>query len=327
MIKLLKILGALVGVVVLGVVGFALFIHFRGIPTYEVPQVEFTAVPTPENLARGRKLTETLCASCHRNSTTHTLAGGPMRDAPAVFGKLYTPNITRDPVAGIGEWTDAELLVLLRTGIKRDGSYAPPYMAKLPNMADSDLEAIIAFLKSDDPLVAADPTPNEISQPSFLVKFLSTIAWKPLPMPSERITLPDSTDQLAMGRYLAHNLECFSCHSADFKSNDFMEPEKSLGYFGGGNRTLDLAGNIILTTNLTPDPETGIGSWDEARFIAALKTGQMQGEQALRYPMLPYSALEDWEAAAIFAYLKTVPPLKNKVPRTGLDPEPVAATK
>lgn len=323
----LKILGALVGVVVLAIGGFAAFIHFRGIPAYEVPQVDFTAMPTPENLERGRKLTETLCAGCHRNSTTHTLAGGPMRDAPAVFGKLYTPNITQDPEVGIGQWTDAELLVLLRTGIKRDGRYAPPYMAKLPNMADSDLEAIIAFLRSDHPLVAPDPTPDEPGQPSFLVKFLSTIAWKPLPMPSAPISLPDSTDQLALGRYLAHNLECFSCHSADFKSNDFLNPEQSLGYFGGGNRTLDLQGNIILTTNLTPDPETGIGLWDEARFVTALKTGQMEGEPPLRYPMLPYAALDDSEAAAIFAYLKTVPALRNPVGRTGIDPDPVNTTE
>ena len=38
--------------------------------------------------------------------------------------------------------------------------YAPPYMAKLPNLADKDMNAIISFLRSDHPLVAADPTPG-----------------------------------------------------------------------------------------------------------------------------------------------------------------------
>lgn len=320
MLKVLKWAGLLVGVVVLGIAGAALFVHLRGIPSYPVPQVEFTAMPTPENLARGRKLAVTLCAGCHMNPVTHTLAGGPMKDAPAIFGSLYTSNITQDPLAGIGEWSDAELLVLLRTGIKRDGSYVPPYMVKLPNMADSDLEAIIAFLRSDDPLVMADPTPDQPSQVSFLVKFLSTIAWKPFDMPAATISLPDSTDQLAMGKYLAHNLDCFSCHSADFKSNDYLVPEKSLGYFGGGNRTLGATGDIVHSTNLTPDPETGLGSWTEARFVTALKTGLMEGEEPLRYPMQPYVELTDAEAAAIFAYLRTVPALKNPVPRTDLDP-------
>lgn len=242
-----------------------------------------------------------------------------MYDAPPEFGEIYSPNITQDKKHGIGEWTDAELLYLLRTGIKRDGKYAPPYMAKLPTMADEDINALIAFLRSDDPLVAANSTPDQPSQPSFLTKLLCKVAWKPFPMPTSPIELPDTTNTLALGKYLAHNLDCFSCHSADFKTNDFMNPEMSEGYFGGGNKTLNLEGQIILTSNLTPDSETGIGQWDEAAFIKAVKFGLKEGEHPLQYPMVPYAMLSNTEVSAIYQYLKTIPAIVNKVERLPLE--------
>ena len=64
-------------------------------------------------------------------------------DAPKEFGEIYAPNITKDTQYGIGGWTDAEIMYLLRTGIKRDGSYVPPYMAKLPMLSDEDMASII----------------------------------------------------------------------------------------------------------------------------------------------------------------------------------------
>ena len=72
----------------------------------------------------------------------------------------------------------------------------------------------------------------------------------------------------------------------------------------------------MLTSNLTPHPETGIGSWTEAQFVKAVKYGIKDGEPALQYPMTPYTRLSDKEAAAIFHYLKTVPPIDNKIARS-----------
>jgi hypothetical protein len=135
-------------------------------------------------------------------------------------------------------------------------------------------------------------------------------------MPKEAIPLPIENDPVELGKYLAHNLDCFSCHSADFKTNDFLNPELSDGYFGGGNKPLNLQGRVMLTSNLTPDKETGIGNWNKEDFVNALKYGQIKGEKALTYPMLPYSQLTDAEAGAIFEYLQTIPPIKNKVERS-----------
>lgn len=310
--KVFKVLGGLILGLLTIVLLASLFISLRGIPSYDVAEIEFIADPSPEALERGMKLTMTLCANCHMNKKTGELTGTQMYDAPKEFGTIYSPNITQDERFGIGEWTDGELLRLLRTGIKRDGKYAPPYMAKLPNMSDDDINAIIAFLRSDHELVKARPVADRESEPSFLTKFLCTVEMKPFPMPDGPIAHPDTNDAIAYGRYLAVNLECFSCHSADFKTNDYLEPENSIGYFGGGNPTLDLEGNVIHTPNLTPDKESGIGRWTKVGFVEAVKYGQVEGRNALQYPMTPFVHLSDTEVEAIYSYLMTIPPIKNE---------------
>ncbi|SHF25483.1 Cytochrome c [Arenibacter palladensis] len=314
--KVFKIVGIGLGVIVLLIAIALIFISASEIPSYEVEKVDFKVKSSPEAIARGEKLAVMLCASCHINHQTNKLTGQKMMDAPPEFGEIYSQNITQDKTYGIGDWTDGELVYLLRTGIKRDGKYSPPYMAKLPHMADEDINAIISFLRSDHPMVNADPTPDIPPMPSLLTKLLCRVAFKPLPMPTEAIPLPNENDPVELGKYLAHNLDCFACHSADFKTNDLLNPELSEGYFAGGNKPLDLQGRVMLTSNLTPDKETGIGNWSKEDFINALKYGQKKGEKALTYPMLPYPQLTDAEAGAIFEYLQTIPSIKNKVERS-----------
>ncbi|MEQ8219189.1 MAG: c-type cytochrome [Arenibacter sp.] len=314
--KGLKILGVSIGLIVLLLGITVIFIGANDIPSYKVEKIDFKVNSSPVAIARGEKLAVMLCASCHLNHRTNKLTGQKMMDAPPEFGEIYSQNITQDKTYGIGDWTDGELVYLLRTGIKRDGKYSPPYMAKLPHMADQDINAIISFLRSDHPMVKADPTPDVPPKPSLLTKILCRVAFKPLPMPTQAIPLPNADDSVELGKYLAHNLDCFSCHSADFKTNDFLNPELSDGYFGGGNKPLNLQGRVMLTSNLTPDKETGIGNWNKEDFVNALKYGQIKGEKALTYPMLPYSQLTDAEAGAIFEYLQTIPPIKNKVERS-----------
>jgi mono/diheme cytochrome c family protein len=317
--KFFKYLLIIVGIiVVIGLAGFS-FIGIRGIPKYEVKKVDFAVKSTPESVERGKKIVLLLCADCHKNNQTGKLTGQLLTSVPKEFGTAYSQNITKDKTYGIGGWTDGELVYLLRTGIKRDGQYAPPYMAKLPHLADEDMNAVISFLRSDDSLVAASATPDRPCEPSFLMKFLCSVAFKPFKMTEHKIDMPDSNNAVEFGKYLVFNLECFVCHSADFKTDNWGEPEQSKGYMGGGNKPLSREGKVILTQNLTPDNVTGIGTWTEARFVNALKYGTMENDRALRNPMQPYIYLTDKEAKAIYAYLKTVPPIINKVPRSPFD--------
>jgi mono/diheme cytochrome c family protein len=302
-------------IVIIALAGFS-FIEARGIPSYETKKVDFVLKSTPESVERGKKIALLLCAGCHRNNQTGKLTGMRLTGVPKEFGPAYSQNITQDKTYGIGSWTDGEIVYLLRTGIKRDGKYSPPYMAKLPHLADEDMNAILSFLHSNDPLVTASATPDQPCDPSFLTKFLCMVAFKPFKMPDHKIEMPDSNNAVALGKYLVYNLECFTCHSADFKTDNWEEPELSKGYLGGGNKPLSREGKIILSQNLTPDKETGIGNWTEERFINAVKYGTMENDKALRDPMQPFIYLTDKEAKAIYAYLKTVPPLTNKVPRS-----------
>lgn len=314
--KILKIIGIGVAILISVVAVFLLYVAVTDIPSYEIKTIDYTAKITPEAIERGKKLTIMLCANCHMDNETRKLTGKRMLDAPPEFGDIYSQNITQDKQYGIGNWTDGELVYLLRTGIKKNGQYSPPYMAKLPNMADEDINAIIAFLKSDDPLVAANAVPDTPTQPSFLTKLLCRVAFKPFPMPDKKIDMPNPNNAVELGKYLAHNLDCFSCHSSDFKTNNYLNPTLSEGYFAGGNKPLDEEGRVMLTQNLTSDKETGIGNWAKADFINAVKYGIKKGENALRYPMVPYTQLTDEEAGAIYEYLQTIPPIKNKVERS-----------
>jgi len=217
-----------------------------------------------------------------------------MEDVPAQFGSIYAPNITQDTSAGVGSWTDADLVYLLRTGVQRDGRYEPPYMIKLPHAADDDISAIVAFLRSGDPMVKALSVRSHPSEPSFLVKLLSHFVFKPLPYPSHAITAPERTNRVAYGRYLADGLlDCYGCHSADFQTNDPLQPARSKDFYGGGNAFRGADGANIQSSNITPELSTGIGSWSEVQFVKALRRGFRPDGSAVRYPMPLYTDLDD----------------------------------
>jgi len=81
---------------------------------------------------------------------------------------------------------------------------------------------------------------------------------------------------------------------------------------------------VSFTANLTPDPETGLGGWTPEMFIQALRTGKHQGKGRPILPPMPYpwiSQLTDSDLRAVFAYLRSIPAISNKVPAP-IDAEP-----
>ncbi|MEO6668816.1 MAG: c-type cytochrome [Ferruginibacter sp.] len=315
--KFLKVLLIIIVIFIVFAGIFASYVSMRNIPKYAVKKIDTKVESTPARIERGTKLASMLCRGCHYDNDTKKFTGRALSEAPQ-FGKIFTANITNHPIAGIGKWTDGDLIYLIRTGLKPDGQYIPPYMPKLIHISDEDLFSIIAFLRSDNDWVKADPTPSVKSKPSFLTKFLVTIgAMKPFDYPTTAIPDPDTTDAVKWGKYIAlYQYECFACHSKDFAKNDYFVPEKSPGYFGGGNKMYTMEGKEIYSLNITMHKTNGIGTWTEDQFVAAVKSGlRPDGSPALRYPMQPYSNLTDQEVKAIYAYLKTVPALDNKVER------------
>jgi mono/diheme cytochrome c family protein len=294
--------------------GGALYVQSAGIPTYTPGRVEFAVDVTPDRVARGKRTTVMLCAGCHKDPRTGALTGSLMADAPPQFGVIYSQNITQDREYGIGDWTDAELAYLIRTGIGRDGRYTPPWMLKLPLLADEDLKDVIAFLRSQDPLVRPAHVEDRPPQPSFLTKLLTRTVFKPLPYPAGPIVAPPVSDRVTYGRYLmVAKLDCYGCHSRDFATVDALVPEASQGFLGGGNGMRDREGHVVYTANLTPDA-TGLGGWSEEDFRRTLKLGLRPDGRPLRSPMTAVADLTDEEISAMWAYLRTVPAIVNAVP-------------
>lgn len=314
--KVLKISAYAIGFILLLLGIFALYVNFAPAPVYDPPTIpDLKVEATPERVAQGAKLASMLCIVCHIG-TDGKLSGNLMPDVPKEFGKFYSKNITQHPERGIGNWTDGEIAYFLRTGLRKDGSYAPPGMIKMPLAADEDIISIIAWLRSADPRVQASDHIPGVSQYTFLAKALTKFVFKPYPYPSQPVPLPDTTQQIAWGKYLANNVYgCFGCHSESFQTTNDLEPEKSGGYYGGGNPLLDMDGHLMPSANITPDPETGIGSWNQEQFLQAVKYGKRPDGSLLRYPMQPHTPLSDNEVNAMYAFLKTVPPIKNAVVR------------
>ncbi|MBW3129324.1 c-type cytochrome [Hymenobacter profundi] len=318
--KIVKIGGAVLLVILVAVLGLVVWVQVYGVPTYEVPTSQLpppVVAATPIQVDLGEKLVTASCADCHLNRQTNSLSGHQLLDIPKEFGAVYSANITQDKTHGIGNWTDAEVVTLLRTGIGRDGRYRL-IMPHFVHMSDEDMSSMLAFLHSGSPWVKPAPTPTPAQQPSFLLKALANTVMKPTPLPTRSIAPPKPTETIAYGRYLVvGRYQCFECHSKDFKTNNAEHPEQSEGYLGGGNQLVTLQGQSIYSRNITADPETGIGTWTEAQFGQAMRYG-MAPSGPIQNPMPKYSRLTEEEVHALYAYLQSVPKIKNATAEDGV---------
>ena len=311
--KTLKILGITLASIFALILIFAAIIAFKPLPDYSnVPITDIQVEITPEKVMKGAQIAASSCNHCHM-SENKLLEGKLVVDDTSALGAIFAPNITQHPEAGIKNYSDGELYRLLRTGVKKNGQLALPMMLRSSTIADEDLYAIIAFLKSDNSLVQPSEKKQATFTHNFLTRFLYTVAFKPLDYPSDPVEIPDMENAVAYGKYLVDgSLICFDCHSKSFETNDWVNPSQSEGYLAGGNPVyLPEMKEPVYSTNITMDKETGIGNWTEDEFITAIKTGRRPDGRVLSYPMLPYSFLDTTEILAIYSYLKTVPAISQ----------------
>ncbi|MBP6184303.1 MAG: cytochrome c [Saprospiraceae bacterium] len=304
--KLLKYLGILLLVIILGLGLLSGWVLFTPLPTHEVKPISIDLPSDSMSMATGQKIVESVCAYCHMGADGK-LSGKLFSPESEGFGERFSSNITSHPTLGIGRYSDGELAYLLRTGIKRDGQYAGPYMV-FPKYSDADIAAVIAYLRSDAPSLAPSDAQHDGSY-SFLAKALFK-AGILKPIPFEARTAPSMSDTLAFGEYLATvRYECYGCHSAGFEYNDPLNPEKSKGFFAGGNAVSDPKFNHVISRNITPHPEQGIGKWTKEQFELAARGGVRPDGRILSDAMPRLTRLDPYELDAIWAYLQTVPAL------------------
>jgi len=148
------------------------------------------------------------------------------------------------------------------------------------------------------------------------------------------------------GRYLVTFGGCNDCHTPWVLGENGPEPDMTrmlsghpaqmkvppapqlaepwVGSVAATNTAWSGPWGVSFTRNLTPDKETGLGTWTEQEFIATLRHGRSRGIGRELLPPMPwpaYGKANDEDLAAIFAYLRTIPAISNRVP----DPLPPTA--
>ena len=303
---------------------FLLIIAIISIATFTIiscKQTIHTADPQPlklsaheANIKNGQKLALSICGPCHFEANNGTFSGKKMEDVPKMLGTIVASDITKNSARGIGKYYSMEeMSFLIRTGIMKNGHYSP-FMAR-PNISDADLMDIYAFLTSEDPMVQTGDPQTIFTEYSGMAKAVIG-KMKPQPYQSHIEKGPSPEDKVAYGKYLVDVIGCYDCHSGNINKVDRINIENSNGFFGGGSKFRGMDGKAIHAANLTPDEATGIAHWSEKDFVKAIREGITPEKRILKYPMPIYNALSEEDAAAIYAYLRTIAPIKKKVKRS-----------
>ncbi len=261
-------------------------------------------------LERGAYLVNVVgaCGNCHSpvdangNRSGPALSGGPALLSPAF--EAYAPNITSDPRTGIGTWSEDQIVTALREGRTPDGHVLRPPMP-VPlyrSISDDDVHAIAAYLKM--------LPPTERETPVSTYRAPMPASYGP---PVGPIAEPPHDDLVAYGAYLAKLGHCMQCHTpvgADGK-RDFANR------LGAGGLSVDISWGSRVAANITPDPETGIGSWTDKQVIAALShgTGKDGAPLSSIMPWPYFQAMRPEDLNAIVAWLRTLKPVSNAVVR------------
>ena len=128
----------------------------------------------------------------------------------------------------------------------------------------------------------------------------------------------------ARGKYLVGIMDCTGCHSTGALTG---KPEAAK-FLAGSEIGFQIPGlGIFYPPNLTPDVQTGLGTWSEQDIATALRTGVRPDgrELAPAMPWRSYASLSDADVQAVAAYLKTLPPVSHAVPPlTGASEQPPA---
>lgn len=317
--KVLKVVGIILLVIVLGVgglIGYAL-VALPNVGKAQDLKIDASA----ERIARGEYLANNVavCMDCH-STRDWTKYSGPL--VPGTLGKggetfdqkfgfpgaYYSRNITP---FGISRYTDGELFRVITTGVTKEGRAMFPVMpyTHYATMDPEDIYDIIAYIRTL-PSIESNVPASKSDFPMNII--INTIPKKAVPGKK-----PSPTDKLAYGAYLCHVASCNECHTRDKRGQIIMELQ-----YSGGREFKFPDGSVIRSSNITPDVNTGIGSWTEEVFINRFKAFADSGYSAPGVPMGSFNTLMPWtmygrmtreDLSAIYTYLRSLPAMANAV--------------
>ena len=272
---------------------------------------------TEARLARGKYLAEgpAACFHCH---TEHDFTD---REYPIVqarkgagwvmpvpeLNNIASRNITPDVETGIGTWSDDEIARAIREGVRKDGSALFPIMPYpfFATMDDEDVKSIVVYLRTLPAVKNVVPTRQLPGPLEYIVKTIP----KPLttPQPSHAASTP-----VERGKYLATIADCHGCHTASVQG----QPLPGLDFGGGGSFDDPALKTKVFSLNITQDP-SGIAHYDDTLFIQTIRTGRVTSRLVNHImPLEFFKNMTDDDLRDIFAYIKSVPPVKHRVSNT-----------
>jgi mono/diheme cytochrome c family protein len=265
---------------------------------------------TTELVARGRYLVRdvAVCGHCHAANTRQP--DGPLSGGMAFrnwrLGTIRAANLTPDAETGIGAWSDAEVVRAIRSGQHRNGNVLAPVMPYewFRGMSDRDALAIVRYLRT---LPAVH---NQIDNRTNLVFRAARIFMLSPRRAQPAAVRPGPSPEY--GRYLANHVGlCADCHTP--RGGLQAKPDRGRLFAGDASPPSGWPAN---PRNLTPDSATGIGRWSEQDFLRTLRTGVNPRGDSL-HPFMPWRELRrmnDDDLRAVYAYLRTLPAIRNQVP-------------
>ncbi len=317
MTTLLRIVGGLVLLLlVVAACGYGyLMFAFPKVP----PPTTVTFDGSPERLARGKYLNDHVvgCTTCHTERDWTRFSGPIKQDRLGAggekfylgpVGELISPNITP---AVIGSWTDGELLRAVTQGVTPDGRPLFPLMPypHFGAMAEDDVHAVLAYIRSLKAIEGEAP----IGKLNFPLNFIV----RTMPAANTFGARPSPDDKVAYGKYMTRAALCTDCHTP---IDDRGTPLPGMD-FAGGIEFYE-TGHRVRAANITPDANTGIGSWTEQQFIDKFKgfenptnatLAEHERAQNTVMPITAYAGMTREDLSAIFAYLRTLKPVTNRI--------------
>jgi mono/diheme cytochrome c family protein len=286
--------GSLVLLVVLvlgGAIGFTKS-HQNRVYEFDLAPLRPLSEASPEEVLEvGRRLVLVRgCADCHAAD----LGGEVMVEDPAV-GLLAASNLTRGKGGIGGSYSDADWVRAVRHGVGPDGRalvFMPSH--EFYPISDDDLAAMIAYIKSVPPVDRVHPR-IRIGPVAALLHTMGKMPLLPARMidhSAPRPMAPEPGATVEYGAYLATG--CIGCHGA--------------GYSGG--RIPGAPPGMPIPTNITPDPQTGIGSWSGEDFERLMREG-VRPDGSEVDPFMPTQFTKeftDLELEAMWLYLRSVEP-------------------
>jgi mono/diheme cytochrome c family protein len=319
MTTLKKILIGSIAAIVLVIAGALLYIKIALPNVGPAPEMKVDA--TPERIARGEYLANhiAVCIDCHSTRDWSRFSGPPVE---GTFGKggdvfdkkfgfpgtYYARNITP---SGIGRYTDGELFRVITTGENKEGEAMFPLMPYnyYGLMDEEDIKSVIAYIRTLKPI--------ENIVPKSSSDFPMNLIINTIPHKASLSKRPEKSDVVNYGKYIVNAASCIECHTLADKGKLVAGTE-----YGGGREFPFPDGSIVRSGNITPDKETGIGSWNLERFITlfhsrsdstTLHTTLKPGDFNSIMPWTMYGKMTDEDLTAVFEYLKTVPAVHNSV--------------